>query len=215
MIVKNGQQKKRNENVSGYSTQPPASPVHLHPKNHKSLSQTKPNNKWAAPMPKRKSFFFHFGCAVHQPNQNTYPWKKEKKGHAKNKLGIFFPKVATKLFSVFHTGHLFVIFDIRFYPWGVGDYQSPFSFWLPRKLIKILFGGAWAAAAKRGKQERLPLFSFTVGQSDIAVSKRVVRHSGWQERKITCALFRCCCCCCDVVGPMAKRRRDLERMCVW
>jgi hypothetical protein len=39
-----------------------------------------------------------------------------------------------------------------------------------------------------------------------------------QRRKelwITCALFRCCCCCCDVVGPMAKGLRDLERMCVW
>lgn len=40
MIVKNGQQKKRNENVSGYSTQPPASPVHLHPKESQ---KSKPN----------------------------------------------------------------------------------------------------------------------------------------------------------------------------
>jgi hypothetical protein len=87
--------------------------------------------------------------------------KKEKKKRSRQiQIGIFFQKVATKLFSVFHTGHLFVIFDIHFYPWGGADYQSSFSFWLPRKLIKILFGGAWA---KGGNKSVFPFFLSRLG----------------------------------------------------
>lgn len=71
-------------------------------------------------MPKRKSsFFFSFWLCCASAKPKYIPVKKEKKKRSRQiQIGIFFQKVATKLFSVFHTGHLFVIFDIHFYPWG-------------------------------------------------------------------------------------------------
>lgn len=108
-------------------------------------------------MPKRKSSFFSFWLCCASAKPKYIPVKKEKKKRSRQiQIGIFFQKVATKLFSVFHTGHLFVIFDIHFYPWGGADYQSSFSFWLPRKLIKILFG--WEPGQKGATRASSPFF---------------------------------------------------------
>jgi hypothetical protein len=99
--------------------------------------------------------------------------KKEKKKRSRQiQIGIFFQKVATKLFSVFHTGHLFVIFDIHFYPWG-RRLSVVLLILVASEIDKNTF---WRSLGKRGQQERLPLFSFSIGQSDIAASKRVVNY---------------------------------------